>query len=163
MDERYLNAAERLAAEKTKGGSVLNRIPVFNTTAPWDFYDAGDGVTLFMYNDVSEADYEGYCAEMVGAGFAVYASNAIGENRYKTFVKDTLTVDAWRIGYSSEMRVTIQVHIFYSDLNASTGSRLAANLDGNTPAITVNNTLIAIKITAPKTGKLAALIGNPAK
>ena len=111
MDERYLNAAERLAAEKTKGGFVLNRIPVFDTTAPWDFYDAGDGVTLFMYNDVSEADYEGYCAEMVGAGFAVYASNAIGENRYKTFVKDTLTVDAWRIGYSSEMRVTIQENI----------------------------------------------------
>ena len=111
MDERYLNAAERLAAEKATGGSVLNRIPVFDTTAPWDFYDAGDGVTLFMYNDVSEADYEGYCAEMVGAGFAVYASNAIGENRYKTFVKDTLTVDAWRIGYSSEMRVTIQENI----------------------------------------------------
>ena len=111
MDERYMNAAERLAAERMNGDSILNCIPVFNTTAPWDFYDAGDGAILFMYNGVSEADYEGYCAEMVQAGFTEYASNFIGENQYKTFVKDTLTVDAWRIGYSSEMRVTIQDHI----------------------------------------------------
>ena len=111
MDTRYMNAAERLAAEKINGDSIRNRIPVFNTTAPWDFYDAGDGATLFMYHDVSEADYGGYCAEIAEAGFAEYASNAIGENRYKTFVKDTLTVDVWRVGYAAEMRVTIQENI----------------------------------------------------
>ena len=111
MDTRYLNAAERLSAEKKNGDSILNCVPVFDTTSPWDFYDAGDGAMLFMYNDVSEAAYEDYCAKMVEAGFAVYASNAIGANRYKTFAKDTMTVDAWRIGYASEMRVTIQENI----------------------------------------------------
>lgn len=111
MDTRYMNAAERWAAERGNGDSVLNRVPVFNTTSPWDFYDAGDGATLFMYNGVSEADYEGYCADMVQAGFTEYASGVIKDNQYKTFVNGNLTVDAWRIGYSSEMRVTIQENI----------------------------------------------------
>lgn len=61
-----------------------------------------------MYNEVSLADYEGYCAEIVAAGFSVYGEKCIGENRYRTFVKGAVTVDVWRIGYASEMRVTVQ-------------------------------------------------------
>ena len=111
MSARYENATERLTAEMQKEASVLKIVPAFDTAAPWDFYDAGDGAVLFMYNDVSEADFEAYCVEIAQAGFAEYAANAIGENRYKTFVKGAVTVDAWRIGYSSEMRVTIQENI----------------------------------------------------
>lgn len=108
MDTRFETAKERLTAELQNTASALNQVPVFATSNPWDFYDAGDGVTLFMYNGVSEADYEGYCAQVAQAGFAEYAANRIGENRYKTFVKDSVTVDIWRIGFCSEMRVTIQ-------------------------------------------------------
>lgn len=111
MDTRFETAAERLQASRHNGNLILNQIPVFATAEPWDFYEAGDGATLFMYNGVSEADYEGYCAELARAGFAEYASNGIGENRYKTLVKDTVTVDVWRIGYGSEMRVTVQENI----------------------------------------------------
>ena len=108
MSERYENACERLMDLRQDPTSILRELPVWATSAPWDFYDDGDGATLFMYNDVSEADFEAYCTQIAQAGFDEYASNEIGENRYKTFVKGSLTVDVWRIGYASEMRVTVQ-------------------------------------------------------
>ena len=111
MDSRYETAVERLSSEKQKRASLLNMLPVFTTSAPWDFYDAGDGATLFMYNGVSKADFEGYCAEIGKVGFEEYATCEIGDNQYATFVKGAVTVDAWRIGYASEMRVTIQENI----------------------------------------------------
>ena len=108
MDTRYENAAERLAMEMQNEDSILGLLPLFETASPWDFYDAGDGATLFMYNDVTLAEYETYCTAVEGVGFAVHASGVIGENAYKTLVKGDVTVDIWRIGYASEMRVTIQ-------------------------------------------------------
>ena len=108
MNTRFEDAYERLMVEKQDPTSVLQGIPVFDSSAPWDFYDAGDGVTLFMYNRVSEADFAGYVSGLEAAGFAVYSANAIGENAYRTLVKDDVTVDVWRIGYASEMRVTVQ-------------------------------------------------------
>ncbi len=108
MSTRYENANERLAAEMQNEASILKLVPAFNTAAPWDFYDAGDGATLFMYNDVSEADFEAYVSELEAVGFSAYAANAIGENAYKTLVKDDVTVDVWHTGYASEMRVTVQ-------------------------------------------------------
>ena len=108
MNTRFEDAYERLMAEKQDPTSVLQGIPVFDSSAPWDFYDAGDGATLFMYNRVSEADFAGYVSGLEAAGFAVYSANAIGENAYRTLVKDDVTVDVWRIGYASEMRVTVQ-------------------------------------------------------
>ena len=108
MDTRYENAAERLAMEMQNEDSILGLLPLFETASPWDFYDAGDGATLFMYNDVTLAEYETYCTAVEGVGFAVHASSVIGENAYKTLVKGDVTVDIWRIGYASEMRVTIQ-------------------------------------------------------
>jgi len=49
--------------------------------------------------------------------------------------------------------------INYSVLSAITGSFFAATLDGNRPAISVRQTLIAMSITAALTG-IEALIGT---
>ena len=108
MNTRFENAYERLMEEKQDPTSVLHEIPTFASSAPWDFYDAGDGATLFMYNEVSPSDFEGYLSELEAAGFSAYAANAIGENAYRTLVKDDITVDVWRTGYASEMRVVVQ-------------------------------------------------------
>ena len=109
MDTRYETAKERWTAEDA--ASLLKEIPLWATSAPWDFYNAGDGAVMYMYNGVSKADFEAYCAEIAKSGFAEYATREIGDNQYKTLVKDTMTVDAWRVGYASEMRVTIQKDI----------------------------------------------------
>lgn len=108
MSTRFEDAHERLMEEKRDPNSLLHGFPVFATSAPWDFYDAGDGATMFMYNEVSPSDFEGYAAELESVGFSLYASHAIGENTYKTYVQNDITVDVWRIGYASEMRVTVQ-------------------------------------------------------
>ena len=108
MDTRFETASERLMAAKQDPTSILHEIPVYTSTAAWDFYDAGDGATLFMYNGVSPSDFESYVSQLQAVGFSTYAANTIGENLYSTLVRNDLTVDVWRIGYASEMRVTVQ-------------------------------------------------------
>lgn len=45
-----------------------------------------------VYNDVTDAEYDSYCATLEQSGFSLYQSNEIGTNKFATYVNETGSV-----------------------------------------------------------------------
>lgn len=111
MSKRFEDARARLAEAKNDTSSLLSLLPEFDFEVEWDFYDSGDGATLFMFNDIDYSRYDNYCRRIADVGFDQNFSNEINKNYFRTYTKDNVTIDIWYINYAREMRLTIQKDI----------------------------------------------------
>ncbi len=62
-----------------------------------------------LYNEVTATDYEGYLTTLATEGFAEYATNAYGENKFAIYTKGNVTVNVTYNPYNSTMLVAEQV------------------------------------------------------
>lgn len=70
--------------------------------------DEGQGTSLAVIRNTTAAEFGAYCRKLSENGYALYASNTIGENRFETYRNDRFLVHTGWYAYENAARITIE-------------------------------------------------------
>lgn len=99
-DLRLTGTLDEMAVNFTKYDSAAGTYPLVA--------DEGQGTSLAVVRNTNAAEFDAYCRKLSENGYALYASNTIGENRFETYRNDRFLVHVGWYAYENAVRVTIE-------------------------------------------------------
>ena len=89
---------------------VLNELPRYQTESAFlpRTLDEGDNSCVAYVSGSSVVEYESYLSELEKQGYSLYFTNAIGDNRFATYINDSYTIHTGWYGYEKAARLVIE-------------------------------------------------------